>query len=289
MRHEKFLALNGNAIALWDEIKDYCDERHTDGFVPKEAFKTFRFAGQRSLALLTTSCGFKPDKTPFAPLLEEHELGYRMHDYLDHNDCRDAVLARMERAEAKKEDERARKAEWRAKKADKSHGTKRGTPRGRPTIVPPSVTAVSRSMTEAESESERTTDPNAPQKSARGPVGEFLVRYSDLFSERFDTRPDIQGGRDGKIAKNTIAKHGQEKAIALLQQFFASDDKFILGTGYGLNIFAGQINKLLTELARPIAVQRSAWNCPHIDQCSHRPMCEVKLTNPTKYPVKVAS
>lgn len=32
----------------------------------------------------------------------------------------------------------------------------------------------------------------------------------------------------------------------------------------------------------------ATWECPHLEQCAHRAMCEVKLTNPQKYPVKVA-
>lgn len=95
MRHPKFLALSGNAIALWDEGKDYCDEHQTDGIIPGEALKTFRFRGVKSIALLIQSCGQKTDGTPYAPLWTAHAHGYRMHDYLDHNDCREVVLARI--------------------------------------------------------------------------------------------------------------------------------------------------------------------------------------------------
>lgn len=120
MRHAKFLALNGNAIALWDEIKDYCDEHHTDGLVPTEAFKTFRFSGKKSMELLTASCGQKPDGTPYAPLLEPHVVGWKMHDFLDHNDCREEVLARFAMAESRREEDKARKALARAAKKAKS-------------------------------------------------------------------------------------------------------------------------------------------------------------------------
>lgn len=116
MRHPKFLALNGNAIALWDEGKDYCDEHHTDGIIPREALKTFRFAGPKSVAMLTASCGQKFDGTPYAPLWEPHDLGYRMHDYLAYNDCRDAVLARLEQAEENRAADRERLKRWRESK-----------------------------------------------------------------------------------------------------------------------------------------------------------------------------
>jgi hypothetical protein len=163
MRHPKFLALNGNAIALWHEGKNYCDEHQTDGLIPHEAVKTFRFRGQKTIAMLQTTCATpKPDGSPYAPLWEPHPVGYKMHDYLDHNDCRDVVLARMEQADERRDDERKRKAEWRAKKKDKrdlSRGTRDGT-------VPSPGTSLSRSTTEPETPPEPETP--VPTKQGQG-------------------------------------------------------------------------------------------------------------------------
>lgn len=97
--HIKFLKLNANAISLWHEGKDYCDTHHTDGLIPREALQHFRFRGTKSVTMLSTSCGEKPSGAAYAPLWEEHPVGYKMHDYLDHNDCRDEVLTRLEDAE----------------------------------------------------------------------------------------------------------------------------------------------------------------------------------------------
>lgn len=100
--HSKFLALTANAICLWLEAKNYCDKYHTDGMFPREALKTFRFNGRKSVDLLMRSCGQKPGGEAYAPLWEFLDLGggtYRMHDYLAHNDCREVVLARLQDAE----------------------------------------------------------------------------------------------------------------------------------------------------------------------------------------------
>jgi hypothetical protein len=100
--HAKFLALTANAICLWLEAKNYCDKYHTDGLFPKEALKTFRFNGRKSVELLMRSCGQKSGGEAYAPLWELLDLGggtYRMHDYLLHNDCREVVLARIQDAE----------------------------------------------------------------------------------------------------------------------------------------------------------------------------------------------
>lgn len=116
LSHPKFLALNANAVCLWHEGKNYCDAHQTDGIIPKYALRTFRFRGAKSVALLMRSCGDKPNGTPYAALWEQHAIGYRMHDYLDYNDCRDEVLARMEQADRGRDLDREYKRRARAAK-----------------------------------------------------------------------------------------------------------------------------------------------------------------------------
>lgn len=97
INHDKFRALTGNAIALWLEGKNYADEKYTDGLLPLGTVKTFRFYGKKSVALLTTSCGENPGAgQPYAPLWEPHPVGFKMHGYLEHNDCREEVLQRLQ-------------------------------------------------------------------------------------------------------------------------------------------------------------------------------------------------
>lgn len=42
-----------------------------------------------------------------------------------------------------------------------------------------------------------------------------------------------------------------------------------------------QLSMIATELT-----DDGRWRCPHLEQCSHRAMCAVKLSLPEKYPVK---
>lgn len=120
LNHPKFLWLNANAICLWHEGKQYCDMHLTDGLIPRDALKTFRFAGRKSVAMLLSTCLTpRPDGTPYTPLWEAHPVGYKMHDYLDHNECRDAVLARLEQADESRSVDRERLKRWRAAKKRK--------------------------------------------------------------------------------------------------------------------------------------------------------------------------
>lgn len=115
--HDKFAALNANAICLWHEGKNYCDKNFTDGLIPLAQVKNFRFFGKKAVEMLTTSCGAKPDGQPYAPLWESHPVGYKMHDYLEHNPCREQILDNIDKAEAKRKADRERLKQWREAKA----------------------------------------------------------------------------------------------------------------------------------------------------------------------------
>lgn len=116
--HPKFRALNANAICLWLEGKSYCDEHLNDGRFPCSIVRTFRFWSDKAVGMLTTSCGVKPSGDLYAPLWQQQDLGgvshFVMHDYLDHNDCRDVVMARKDKAEAERERKRRYLADRRA-------------------------------------------------------------------------------------------------------------------------------------------------------------------------------
>lgn len=128
--HAKFRALNANAICLWVEGKNYCDENATDGLIPAHVVKQFRFYSKKAIEQLMVSCGPKNATEQFYPLWESHPVGFKMHAYLEYNDCRDEVVARIDRAEEVRQRERKRKAEWRDLKAAK---------RARPADVPHDV------------------------------------------------------------------------------------------------------------------------------------------------------
>src|SRR5712671_3674522 len=90
INHDKFKALNANAMSLWHEGKNYCDVRHTDGLIPMTTAKHFRFYSKKAAAFLLVSAGEKPGAgVPYAPLWEVIEgFGFKMHDYLEHNSSR---------------------------------------------------------------------------------------------------------------------------------------------------------------------------------------------------------
>lgn len=126
INHDKFRAMSANAICLWLEGKNYADDKLTDGVLPNYEVKHWRFYSKKNVDALTASVGNKPGtETPWAPLWEPHPDGWKMHDYLVHNDCRELALARKARAEAERAADRARKKAMR----DAKHA---GSPAGSP-------------------------------------------------------------------------------------------------------------------------------------------------------------
>lgn len=88
--HAKFLALSDGAFRLWHEGKCYAERFLTDGLLPDPVVRSFRsYSAKRVKELSTVLGGYE------APLWEPVGGGYRMHDYLRYNDCRQKVEARM--------------------------------------------------------------------------------------------------------------------------------------------------------------------------------------------------
>lgn len=187
INHDKFRSITSNAIALWIEGKNYADDKLTDGLLPAYEVKHWRFYGTKSLRLLTTSCGTKPGTDQaYAPLWEPVEgFGFKMHDYLDHNPCRDTAIARIDKAEASKEKERDRKAAWRLEQQAKSLVASAPCPVDVPPDVPrdkrdnvPDVPPLSRAIQKTEDRrqySERTLSVPAANETDVGQRAERLL------------------------------------------------------------------------------------------------------------------
>lgn len=218
LSHPKFLTLSANAICLWHEGKSYCDAQLTDGLIPREALKTFRFRGVASVRALTTPCVLtKPDGSPYASLWDIHPVGFKMHDYLDHNDCRDQVQARIEQADESREVNRERLKRWRAIKKSKRSETAfhERFGNGRETL-----------STESETESETSTPSKnegvaaPPPASPRAPLHDRSHRnhahcgriclHASLFGELVRRRNHAEADREIREWALAIDRDWQE-------------------------------------------------------------------------------
>ena len=79
-------------------------------------------------------------------------------------------------------------------------------------------------------------------------VKKFIDYYHNTFLDRFNEKPMIDGGKDGKIIKSLLGTYEFDILKDLLGRFFNSTDPFILQSGYTIGVFKSQINKLIAGL-----------------------------------------
>lgn len=213
--HVKFRALTSNAICLWIEGKNYCDENMTDGLIPTHIAKQFRFYSRKSVDLLVSSCGPKNEHERFAPLWGPHPVGFKMHDYLEYNDCRDEAMARVEDAnitrEIRKAANRERQAKFRAQRKAQLEALRNGVTNG---VTVTQVTPLSQTPTETETpNSNQVRDKTAatPRSLARAPRSRGNFRVIEriavelLGEESFESEADFSDAVKSLCARRLIA------------------------------------------------------------------------------------
>lgn len=85
---------------------------------------------------------------------------------------------------------------------------------------------------------------NAPA----GPTKQFIDHWFQLYRAKFNKPYHVQGGKDGSLVKRLLETFELETLKKLAVKFFESEDKFIINSGYGLNVFPSQVNKLSIDL-----------------------------------------
>lgn len=275
INHDKFKALNANAICLWHEGKNYSDVRLTDGLIPSATAKLFRFYSKKAAAFLLVSAGEKPGAgTPYAPLWEVIDgFGFKMHDYLEHNDGRDVVLARIAKADAAKQADADRKAGARAAKeekriADEQRRTSDRTDAGHPTGQPPDtgriserVQEMSGSIQNQNQKEQEKNDPSdrVPAKKPPDPrIKAFLQWFPQEYARRRHGSPYLVAWDiDAPLVKRmlTVVDEPQLKRLAQLLMSPHTNDEFIEKTDRGIRILSSQFNWLCDRLA--------AWDAAH--------------------------
>lgn len=260
INHPKFLALSASAICLWLEGKNYCDMHATDGLIPRGALQTFRFNSKANVTYLTESCGDKTSGEPYAPLWEASIVGFKMHEYLAYNDCRDAVLARIEDAadvaELRRLANKDRQQKFRTERKEKIV-TERNA------IVTPRKRYVTRDTSTPTVTVQKQEDPDqkkqpkeqavAPPKAPADPnVRIFLLWFqTEYTARRHGAEYLVKWERDGALVKQMLGatKLEQLQKYAKILLSDKTDDQFIVDSDRGIQILSTKFSWLSDRLA----------------------------------------
>jgi hypothetical protein len=115
-------------------------------------------------------------------------------------------------------------------------------------------------------------------------IKDLLTHFDTLYVEKWGFKY-LFSGKDAKLMKDLLAVYSADDIKAFLAAFCASHDEFIQGTGFSLSAFRGCLPKVIASVAAK-PKERVTWECPHLEHCAHRAMCEVKMHNPQKYPLR---
>jgi hypothetical protein len=61
-------------------------------------------------------------------------------------------------------------------------------------------------------------------------VKQAIDEFHSLFLAKFGAKPDIVGGRDGKLISDLIKRHSSDQVLLLLKQFFEFPPKWVKET-----------------------------------------------------------
>lgn len=220
INHPKFVALSHLAFRLWHEGMAYCRKSLTDGLIPHGALKSFRYAKGSAVTELCTSVGH------LQPLWEEHEFGWKVHDYLDWN-------AGYEEEQDERE---AAKLRMRAF---------RGRSRRDPPVTPNVTVPVTRNVTPlvtppvpGQGKDLRSLEEREPDVSMR--AGQLIQRYRDLYLQhRNGARLRIVGSPlefQESVSLCQLWDDGHLEKLAIL--VLTTNDDFISKTDRSFKIFA---------------------------------------------------
>lgn len=225
MDHPKFVAISAHAWRLWCEGQSYCQKHLTDGVIPRQVLKGFRYYSQSSLKLLTEA--LVPGK---GPLWHITDTGILVHDYLVWNDSRETVLKAREEA-------KSRRRRWRDGHASMNASGDASPPRDATRLeTPTSLRGVVCSEENFGGKSARTGAAYATRFQPAGQAGSdehaeraarFLERYAGFYEKyrngaRYLSKPAL----DFAEALNLVAVWDDERLDKLAVVFLTTDHEF---------------------------------------------------------------
>jgi hypothetical protein len=175
LNHVKLLSLTHGAFRLWVEGLAYCQRHLTDGAIPMDALRTFRYASVKAVAELTTSIAGG------SSLWVPDAAGYHVHDFLDWNEDRARVHEKREQARQRMS--RLRGGDDRLHNGDPPRS--REQPANNPRTVREQAAHVRCTTTTTTYTPPVLTDPEPGEKRAREDTDDEIAHRAGAFVDRY--------------------------------------------------------------------------------------------------------
>ena len=115
------------------------------------------------------------------------------------------------------------------------------------------VTKRGRGRVEVEVEGEKkkikktTLSASKKQKQTNPDIKKFIDWWYNRFKVKTGEPYLVAGGKDRKLVEKILLTHPYDKLIIIAEQFFNSNDQFIIKAGYNIGVFYTQVNKLVNN------------------------------------------
>ena len=210
-------------FTLWIWGLSYCQTHLTDGFIPKRA--------------VSAECRRAVEVLLDRRLWEHHELGYKVHDYLDWNDSRETVTKKREEAKTRMQASRDRSAH-------RPRGSPENTPRSSPENIQRTdhievlrgLCISSLAFQEGVQGKPLSLDELNGNRAAA-----FLERYAELFTlHRHGARTLLRPALDFQRACDLCRTWEDARLEKMAVIFLTTDDEWIASTGRGFGVFVSK-------------------------------------------------
>ncbi len=207
MQNLKVTTLSDSAFRLWVRGLCYCQTALTDGLIPTEALREMG-AKRKDVEMLGS---IRVEGR--GPLWEQvNGFGYKVHDYLEWNDCRVVVAGKQQRA-------RERKEAWELKRAadradDAIYGTRsEGVRNGEAANAQPNQTKPN--------QEEKYKKDFVPPARSDTRAGDFLERYPAIYARvRHGARYLVRPARDYMYACQIVEGWEDDSRLDLMVELF---------------------------------------------------------------------
>lgn len=237
MGNLKILRLSDSAFRLWVIGLCYCQTHLTDGLIPREALRQLG-AKRKDVDMLSTQL-VEGKSALWEPI---EGFGFKVHDYLTWNDCREKVVERQTEAKRRRDEYEARKRAARLAASPERIPNASVNASKDASITKPNLTKPNKELTDT-----------PPKEPADPRVREFLTWFGEEYKlRRHGAEYLIKWGKHSALVKPMLKLVDLERLrdFARILLSDKTEDDFIVGSDRGIEVLSAKFNWLSARLAQ---------------------------------------